>query len=68
MRLDWQVTQARKVLQRTSEVHPEFEDRVSKLVKLVSRRDRVFDARRPRSPVEPEVGPAVGPNDLPPAA
>jgi len=46
MALDQQVSQARAVLQRTSERHPDFERRVSALVKLVSKRDQILTRRR----------------------
>jgi len=43
--LDRQVSEARAVLQRTSERHPDFERRVSMLVMLVSKRDQVLTRR-----------------------
>jgi hypothetical protein len=45
--LDRQVSQARSVLQRTSERHPEFERRVAALVDLVSKRDHVLERPSP---------------------
>ena len=48
--LDRQVNQARAVLQRTSELHPDFERRVAALVELVSQRDHVLACRRAYPP------------------
>lgn len=48
--LDRRVSQARAVLQRTSERHPDFERRVALLVDLVERRDSVL-ARKYRRPL-----------------
>jgi hypothetical protein len=44
--LDRKVSRARAVLQGTSEVHPHFERRVTALVELVDRRDRVLNRDR----------------------
>jgi hypothetical protein len=45
--LDRQVSRARAVLQRTSEVHPAFERRVAALVELIDRRDGILTRGQP---------------------
>jgi hypothetical protein len=42
LKLDRQVFRARLVLQETSDLHPEFENRVQVLIELVERRDRAL--------------------------
>ncbi len=50
--LEDRIDRARQVLQRTTETDPAFEDRITRLIDLVRRRDRALDSS-PEPPFPP---------------